>query len=575
MSEAAAFRPETWQPQNYPLPPPGIDYYNLEPNHPDVIDRFKAWYHFPVAFCKEAMNWHPHWYQEELLADESKFIAACWSRQIGKSEAIAHKAIHMAFTHPDSDIVIIAPARRQAIELYRKIIKALRKSPLISQSLATKPTQEQTTFLNGSRILNLPAGEEGVTVRGYSIALLILEEAAFIPEDVIIAIEQGLASTGGSEIMISTPHGRNNNFYKTFVPSVNEGYDFSRQGRQQIREWACYRYDYNVGFHVFKADTKPPQPQLAPAHVKVFKSRLPEWRFKAEYEALFVQDVDSYWPFEIIDAVFNTKFEKMNEPKIDSSYFFGVDIAKGGDYTAVSIGQRFDVNPYTLQPLNNPHVQVVNRAYWKIGKIEAQYPLLIGLTEQWQPLSIYFDKTSLGERPFEELTETYGLPIEGVNFSGGKKVELYGTLTLLMNTDSEIEEWNKVDEDGTVHIAKRFQSYYDQEAKNQYEAMIYEIPMTLSKQTGVKHPTTGYKIYAAQGHDDIPDADALLCMCVSSGDIGLDYYTTAKNPLSKEKPKDRDKFDDLYGFASISKTGKGDNRTDRKNPYRRHKKVFW
>jgi phage FluMu gp28-like protein len=507
----------------YPPPPKGVQYHLLDASNKAVKDRVPTWVHFPVAFCIEAMNWHPHWYQKELLEDEAYFIACCWSRQIGKSEAIAHKALHTVFTIPDADVLIIGPGRRQAKELYEKIIKALVRSPLIYSSVLGKPTKEETKFLNGSRIINLPAGDTGETIRGYSIALLVLEEAAFIPSDVIVAVEQGLSSVGGKEIMISTPSGRNNAFYRIFNPSPEERYDMSKQGHQTVGDWSLYRYSFEIAFSVYKPNGRP---QLSEMHVRKQKKERTEFQFRTEYRAEFIEDIDAYFPQKIIDACFTSRFAKQTIPDPDGNYFMGIDIARGGDFTAVAVVRRWDTDPKTGEPLEQPHVQLVQLEYWKIGRIETQYPLILALVQNWNPMMIYFDMNALGARPFEEMQTTYNLPVEGVPFSTISKVKIYGTLTLLMSQPSEIESWNWKDQEGNIQKAKRFQAYYDIEAKKQFEAMVYEIPTVLSKKTGVKHDGTGFQVYAATGNDDLPDAIALACMCVDSANLGTAYATT-------------------------------------------------
>lgn len=558
--------------EGYPPPRKGVQYHLLEPTNKAIKDRLPIWIRFPVAFCIEAMNWVPYWYQKELLRDESYFIAACWSRQTGKSETIAHIALHTAFTKTQADVLIVAPGRRQAAELYAKVIHALERSPLIRSSVKGKPTKEQTEFLNGSRIINLPAGDSGDTIRGYSISLLILEEMAFIPERVKIAVEQGLTSAAGKEIVISTPQGRNNAFYRIYFPTPNTGYDMSKMGRQQIGDWSCYRYDYTVGINVFKPDGSP---QLSPMHINKFRRELPEWRFKTEYGAEFIEDIDAYFSQSTIDECFNSKFEMLEQPLPNRNYFMGIDIAKGGDLTAVSIAERIDYDPKTFKELRNPHVQIVHREIWKIGRIDTQYPLILALVSRWNPKMIFFDETAMGARPFEELQTTYHLPIEGITFSGATKVKMYGTLMLLMSDKGEIDGWSR-----------RFQSYYDAVSIIQYQSMVYEIPKILSKKTGVEHDGPGFKIYAARGHDDIPDADALVCMCV--GQVNTDsifvskvtksYYRSEeeREMISQEQYKNAirgnpTELDDVpnsfHAGGTSLKTAK--NISKRLNPYRK------
>jgi phage FluMu gp28-like protein len=58
---------------------------------------------------------------------------------------------------------------------------------------------------NGSKIIALPCGPDGATLRGYTADLVVMDEAAFMPEDVIASvIFPMLATTNGTAIMLST-----------------------------------------------------------------------------------------------------------------------------------------------------------------------------------------------------------------------------------------------------------------------------------------------------------------------------------------------------------------------------------
>jgi hypothetical protein len=205
--------------------------------------------------------------------------------------------------------------------------------------------------------------------------------------------------------------------------------------------------------------------------------------------------------------MFNPNFAKLTVPEVGGTYFQGIDFAKTRDFTAIITGRRYDTNPYTGNPLRQPHVQIVNMEYWKgrqQASIEEQYPKIMSAAEIWGPLMIFFDKTSIGERPFEELQNTYMLPIEGIHFTAQNKVKMFGTLNTLMSTPAEIEGWNS-----------RIQTYMDGEALRQFSNLVYELSEIKSTKTGAKR-TGDAKIYASHGHDDIPISFALLCNCVAN-----------------------------------------------------------
>jgi hypothetical protein len=72
-------------------------------------------------------------------------------------------------------------------------------------------------FANGSRITNLPGGKEGDSIRGYSaVDLLVIDEAAFVPDQLYGAVRPMLAVSGGRLIALSTPHGSRGWWYEAW-----------------------------------------------------------------------------------------------------------------------------------------------------------------------------------------------------------------------------------------------------------------------------------------------------------------------------------------------------------------------
>jgi hypothetical protein len=64
--------------------------------------------------------------------------------------------------------------------------------------------------------VSLPCKEE--TIRGYSnISLLIIDEAARVPDDVFRAVSPMLAVSGGRLICLSTPYGKRGFFYDAWA----------------------------------------------------------------------------------------------------------------------------------------------------------------------------------------------------------------------------------------------------------------------------------------------------------------------------------------------------------------------
>ncbi len=71
-------------------------------------------------------------------------------------------------------------------------------------------------FRNGSRIVGLP-GTEG-TIRGFSaVSLLIVDEAARVPDEMYKAIRPMLAVSNGTPWLMSTPRGKLGFFHETWM----------------------------------------------------------------------------------------------------------------------------------------------------------------------------------------------------------------------------------------------------------------------------------------------------------------------------------------------------------------------
>jgi hypothetical protein len=79
-------------------------------------------------------------------------------------------------------------------------------------------------FPNGSRIVGLP-GTEG-TIRGFSaVALLLVDEAARVSDELYMAIRPMLAVSDGTLWLMSTPFGKRGFFYETWA---NGGAEWER-----------------------------------------------------------------------------------------------------------------------------------------------------------------------------------------------------------------------------------------------------------------------------------------------------------------------------------------------------------
>jgi len=152
------------------------------------------------------------WQIDVLESNHPRLLLNC-CRQAGKSTAVAILALHQTIWNPSTRIVIVAPSFRQSSELFRTVTDFYER--LGKKAHKTK-NKSELKLNNDARIVCLPCNEQ--TIRGFSgVNLLILDEAARVPEDVYRAVRPMLIASKGRMICLSTPQGKRGFFYKSWV----------------------------------------------------------------------------------------------------------------------------------------------------------------------------------------------------------------------------------------------------------------------------------------------------------------------------------------------------------------------
>jgi hypothetical protein len=169
-----------------------------------------------VSFAKK-LGLVPDPWQEDLLRSTSDRVLLNCCRQSGKSTMTGLIALHRAIYHPGSLILCLAPALRQSQELFGKVLGFYRDlgRPVMPQTERKLSLELE----NGSRIVTLPGSEK--TIRGFSgAALLIVDEAARVDDELYFAVRPMLAVSGGALILLSTPNGKRGIYYEEWTEGV-------------------------------------------------------------------------------------------------------------------------------------------------------------------------------------------------------------------------------------------------------------------------------------------------------------------------------------------------------------------
>ena len=162
------------------------------------------------------LGFRPDAAQARILSEAPRFrrIALNCSRQWGKSTVVAVLAVYRLLMEPGATVLVAGPAARQSGETLRKVRAFLRVLGI--KVRGDKANANAAVLPNGSRIVALPAVE--ATIRGFSgVAMLIIDEASRVPDEVCLALLPSLAVSKGDLIVVSTPRGKRGFFYKVMT----------------------------------------------------------------------------------------------------------------------------------------------------------------------------------------------------------------------------------------------------------------------------------------------------------------------------------------------------------------------
>jgi Terminase large subunit, T4likevirus-type, N-terminal len=225
---------------------------------------------YPVEFAK-SVGITPDDWQIEVLASDHPRKMLCCGRQTGKSTVGAVLAIHKALTHPGSTVMIIAPGERQAKLIFKKAARfyEIAGYPLPAHSRRMTGLE----LSNGSVIEALPAVER--TTRGYSVDLLIVDEAAAVADMDYYGILPALIATQGEQVLLSTPRGKRGFFHEIW---------------HGAEDWQRMLIRSNEVSRIREED------------LEVFRSAMPDEYFRQEFYCEWLDTEGSLFSYDDIQA---------------------------------------------------------------------------------------------------------------------------------------------------------------------------------------------------------------------------------------------------------------------------------
>lgn len=363
-------------------------------------------------------------------------------RQKGKSMMCENILALASLKHGDQRCGFLAPTLRQAKPLFKDIVRKLK--PLIAES---NGSDLELTFINGSSISFMSA-EQGDNLRGFTVTergILIIDEAAYISDDVFYAVTPFVNANNAPILCVSTPRFRQGFFY-----------DFYTDGLKGVAN--TYAYDFNDW----------PNPYITPERLEMYRKKMPLNLFRADYLGEWMEaNSDVFGDFQ---AVMSNSVTEGTKHTAGLDWGVGKAAGSDSDSTALSIF--------------NEHRQQVRLFHWNDLNETDTIKAIVNALREYNVRKLVAETNSIG-------AVYLGLLKKAISQSGLPCVVVEFTTT----NDTK----RKVIEAFIVEVQNRTCQLLD-EAEQKVQLAAYQMERT---------PTGKVTYNAAKGyHDDIIMADA-------------------------------------------------------------------
>lgn len=309
----------------------------------------------------------PDPWQRNVLRSTSKRILLNCTRQGGKSTITGMRATHMSAFKPGALTLLFAPALRQCLELFRKVLTPYRAVPGLSPIV--RETQQEAEFANGSRIFCLPENE--ATTRGFSAPdLIIIEEAAYCGDALYMAVRPMLATSNGTLLLLSSPNGQKGFF---FTEATNPKSAFERY---VVPATACAR--------------------IPLAHLEEERQAMGPLFYSQEYECRFISGVSG------LVYTYDPELNAIPKSVDCKHYLLAIDYGFNDECAFTVLGWND----------NDPTVYVLSSKKYPGMIPSAAAEHTRALMTRYAFVQIVGDTGGLGKGYAEEARARFGIPIE-------------------------------------------------------------------------------------------------------------------------------------------------------------------
>lgn len=352
-----------------------------------------------------------HARQQAYVDDKSRFKAAMFSRQTGKTSGSTLEIVDDCLDHDVNGgkrrWVILSRGERQAREAIAEGVQmhlAKYQAGFKALEIPWEGCEDKALEVllpGGSRITGLPANPD--TARGFT-ANVLLDEFAFHADSKKIwgALFPVISRNDLLLRVVSTPNGKANKFYEIMTGEGHE--DLLREnGHVMTGVWSRHFCD------IYAAVAGG-----LDRNIEQLKAGLnDDDMWQQEFLLQWLDGASAWLDYDLINAV---EHDKAGDPNAYTGgpCYVGVDIATRKDLFVIWV------------------LELVGDVFWTreiiVGKrisFAAQDELLDQVMRKYRVARVCMDQTGMGEKPVEDAKRRYGeYTVEGILFTGPNKQHL-------------------------------------------------------------------------------------------------------------------------------------------------------
>lgn len=157
------------------------------------------------------------------LKNTGKTVTVKAMRQVGKSVLAGQILLYYAINYAKTKNALVEPTYNQSKRLFKEITTAIKPSGIVKSSNASELIIELT---NGSQITFHSAAQRD-SLRGYTVSgILIIDEAAFLTDDIYSLLIPWTNFHKAPTLIISTPFTRSGFFYENYSRGLSGSDNF-------------------------------------------------------------------------------------------------------------------------------------------------------------------------------------------------------------------------------------------------------------------------------------------------------------------------------------------------------------